>query len=72
MTTLSSIIRVISIFFFFRQHFENLQGSAMINSKYGNLDFPWLHQEENGVQEYVIFRLSSGRAFCNINFQIIR
>lgn len=69
MTTLSSIIRVISNFFF-RQHFENLQGSAMINSKYGNLDFPWLHQEENGVQEYVIFRFI--RAFCNINFQIIR
>lgn len=36
-----------------QQHFENLQGSAMINSKYGNLDFPWLHQEENGVQEEV-------------------
>lgn len=36
-----------------QQHFENLQGSAMINSKYGNVDFPWLHQEENGVQEEV-------------------
>lgn len=36
-----------------QQHFENLQGSAMINSKYGNVDFPWLHQEENGFQEEV-------------------
>ncbi|XP_062601142.1 Na(+)/H(+) exchanger beta-like [Saccostrea cucullata] len=34
-----------------QQHFENLQGSAMINSKYGNLDFPWLHQEENNAAE---------------------
>lgn len=62
MTTLSSIISVISKFFF-RQHFENLQGSAMINSKYGNLDFPWLHQEENGVQEYVIFRFIKKKGF---------
>ncbi|XP_061185799.1 Na(+)/H(+) exchanger beta-like [Saccostrea echinata] len=34
-----------------QQHFENLQGSAMINSKYGNLDFPWLHQEESNDAE---------------------
>lgn len=49
-------ISVSFVVLYYRQHFENLQGSAMINSKYGNLDFPWLHQEENEVQEYVILK----------------